>query len=130
MQKFRMIGLLAMSIVLQGCALWQAPDNKPEEISDPLESMNRFFFDINQRIDRHAALPVTDAYNENVPHRVRGSLHNLLDNLGGPVTVANNLLQAQFENAGVAAGRFLVNTTIGIAGIFDVATDWGMPARR
>lgn len=60
---------------------------------------------------------------------MRGGLHNVLQNLGGPVTVANDLLEAQFENAGIAVGRFLVNTTIGIAGIFDVATDWGMPGR-
>ncbi|HWX90966.1 MAG TPA: VacJ family lipoprotein, partial [Rhizomicrobium sp.] len=60
---------------------------------------------------------------------VRTTLHNVLDNLGGPVNFANNLLQAQFENAGIAAGRFIINSTIGIAGIFDVATDWGMPAR-
>ena len=71
-------------------------------------------------------LPIQDT----VPHRVRSSFHNVLDNLGGPVTVANNLLQVQFENAGIAAGRFVVNSTIGVAGIFDVATDWGMPARN
>jgi phospholipid-binding lipoprotein MlaA len=56
-------------------------------------------------------------------------LHNVLDNLGGPVTVANDLLQARLSDAGVATGRFLVNTTIGLAGIFDVATDWGLPGR-
>jgi phospholipid-binding lipoprotein MlaA len=60
---------------------------------------------------------------------VRVGLHNVLDNLGGPVTVANNLLQVRLESAGIAAGRFLVNTTVGVAGIFDVATDWGMPSR-
>jgi phospholipid-binding lipoprotein MlaA len=53
----------------------------------------------------------------------------VLDNLGGPVNVANDLLEVQFENAGVAAGRFIVNTTVGVAGIFDVATGWGMPDR-
>ena len=57
-------------------------------------------------------------------------LHNVLDNLGGPVNVANDLLEVQFTNAGIAAGRFLVNTTIGVAGIFDVATDWGLPERN
>jgi phospholipid-binding lipoprotein MlaA len=54
----------------------------------------------------------------------------VLDNLGGPVTVANSLLQAKFEGAATAMGRFVVNTTIGVAGIFDVATDWGMPGRN
>ena len=92
--------------------------------------MNRFFFDLNQRLDRNAGKPVATAYKTDVPQDVRGGLHNVLDNLGGPVNVANNLLEAKFENAGIAAGRFLVNTTIGVAGIFDVATDWGMPAHN
>ncbi len=98
--------------------------------SDPLEGMNRFFFDINQRLDRNAAKPAATVYKDTVPGSVRTGFHNVLDNLGGPVTVANNLLQAQFENAGIAAGRFVINTTIGLAGIFDVATDWGMPSRN
>jgi len=92
--------------------------------------MNRFFFDINQRLDRNAAKPAATVYKDTVPSSVRTSFHNVLDNLGGPVTVANDLLQAQFENAGIAAGRFVINTTIGVAGIFDVATDWGMPSRN
>ena len=99
-------------------------------ISDPFENVNRFFFDLNQRLDRNAARPAATAYRETVPGSVRSGLHNLLDNLGGPVTVANDLLQIRLESAGIAAGRFLVNTTIGVAGIFDVATDWGMPARN
>ena len=99
-------------------------------VYDPFEDVNRFFFDLNQRLDRNAGRPAATAYKNTVPQTVRSSLHNLLDNLGGPVTVANNLLQTRFEDAGVAAGRFVVNTTIGVAGIFDVATDWGMPGRN
>jgi phospholipid-binding lipoprotein MlaA len=125
-----------LGLLVSGCALFAAPPQPQKDtqadistISDPLEDMNRFFFDLNQRVDRHAAQPVATAYKDNVPQTVRGSLHNLLENLGGPVTVANDLLQVQFENAGVAAGRFVVNTTVGVAGVFDVATDWGMPAR-
>jgi phospholipid-binding lipoprotein MlaA len=126
------MAVLALSLLAAGCA--SAQQSQPQEadaraVSDPLEDMNRFFFDLNQRVDRHAAQPAAAAYKDNVPQTVRGSLHNLLDNLGGPVTVANDLLQAQFENAGTAAERFIVNTTVGVAGIFDVATDWGMPAR-
>lgn len=132
MQNIRILAVLALSLLAAGCAT--AQQSQPQEaevhtVSDPLEDMNRFFFNLNQRVDRHAAQPAATAYKDNVPQTVRGSLHNLLDNLGGPVTVANDLLQVQFENAGVAAGRFVVNTTVGVAGIFDVATDWGMPAR-
>jgi phospholipid-binding lipoprotein MlaA len=105
-------------------------DQESVTVSDPLENVNRFFFDLNQRIDRNAGAPIATAYKDNVPGKVRGSLHNLLDNLGGPVTVANSLLQAKFVSAATAAGRFIVNSTVGIAGIFDVATDWGLPGRN
>ena len=130
MRRFRMIGLLALVLLAGGCAGPQATqDADATTVSDPLEGMNRFFFNINQRLDRNAGKPAATAYKETVPQTVRSGLHNMLANLGGPVTVANDLLEAQFENAGIAAGRFVVNTTIGLAGIFDVATDWGMPAR-
>ncbi len=130
MRDFRMIGILALALLAGGCAGTQAtPDADATLASDPLEGMNRFFFNVNQRLDRDAGKPAATAYRENVPQTVRGGLHNMLENLGGPVTVVNDLLEVQFENAGIAAGRFLVNTTIGMAGIFDVATDWGMPGR-
>lgn len=130
MRNFRAIGILALTLLAGGCAGAQTSEQADATIvSDPLEGMNRFFFDINQRLDRNAGKPVASAYKKDVPQSVRGSLHNVLDNLGGPVNVANDLLQVQFENAGIAAGRFLINTTIGVAGIFDVATDWGMPDR-
>ena len=130
MRKFHKIGILALALLAGGCAGTRATqDADASTVSDPLEGMNRFFFDFNQRLDRHAGKPAAVAYRENVPQTVRGGLHNMLDNLGGPVNVANDLLEAQFENAGIAAGRFLVNTIVGVAGIFDVATGWGMPDR-
>jgi phospholipid-binding lipoprotein MlaA len=129
MRKFRVIGAFALGLLAAGCATSEPrQDEGAVTVSDPFENVNRYFFDLNQRLDRNAARPAAEAYKETVPQSVRGSLHNLLDNLGGPVTIANDLLQIQFENAGIAAGRFLVNSTIGVAGIFDVATDWGMPA--
>ena len=122
MGKFQLAGLLALALALSGCATQDAP-------MDPLEPVNRFFFDINQRLDRNAALPAATYYNENVPHRVRATFHNVIENLGGPVTVANNILQVDFSHAGIAAARFVVNSTVGVAGLFDVATDWGLVSR-
>lgn len=116
--------VLVLGLAASGCA------TDPEAPDDPLEPMNRVFFDLNQRLDRHAALPAASFYTSAVPRDVRGSVHNLLSNLSGPVTVVNDLLQVEFGNAGIAAGRFLINTTIGVAGIFDVATDWGLPERN
>jgi phospholipid-binding lipoprotein MlaA len=124
MGNFRIVWALALGLMTSGCA--SQPDDTP---MDPLEGVNRFFFDLNQRLDRNAAQPAATAYKETVPQPVRTTLHNVLDNLGGPVTCANDLLQVQFENAGIAAARFIVNSTVGVAGIFDVATDWGLPGR-
>src|ERR1700761_6308482 len=118
---------LMLGFSLAGCA---SADNKEAQLGDdPLEPMNRFFFDFNQRLDRHAALPAASFYASAVPGGVRGNVHNFLTNFGGPVNVANDLLEAEFVNAGEAGARFVINTTIGLAGIFDVATDWGLPER-
>lgn len=129
MQTFRVVGILILGLLAAGCASTTASQDTTM-VYDPFEDVNRFFFDLNQRLDRNAGRPAATAYKNTVPQTVRVGLHNMLDNLGGPVTVANNLLQTRFEDAGVAVGRFVVNTTIGVAGIFDVATDWGMPGRN
>jgi phospholipid-binding lipoprotein MlaA len=130
-RKFQAIATLIFGLVAAGCTTASSQqETDVAVVSDPFESVNRVFFDLNQRLDRNAGRPAATAYKETVPQYVRGSLHNLLDNLGGPVTVANDLLQIRFKEASVAAGRFLVNSTLGVAGIFDVATDWGMPSRN
>lgn len=131
MKKFGVVGAFVLGLLSAGCtttALQQAEE--PVRFSDPLENVNRFFFGLNQRLDRNAGRPAATAYKDTVPQSVRSGLHNVLDNLGGPVTVANSLLQVRLKEAGIATGRFLVNTTIGLAGIFDVATDWGLPGRN
>ncbi len=84
------------------------------------------FFDFNQSLDIHAAKPAASTYTETVPGSVREGVGNVLSNLGGPVAVANNILQAKVDDAGTAAARFVVNSTVGVAGIFDVASDWGL----
>jgi phospholipid-binding lipoprotein MlaA len=120
----KLVLALGLALATSACA------GDPEAPDDPLEPMNRVFFDLNQRLDRHAALPAASFYKSAVPNGIRGGIHNVLSNLSGPVTVVNDLLQVEFENAGIAAGRFVVNTTLGVAGIFDVASDWGMPGRN
>jgi phospholipid-binding lipoprotein MlaA len=117
----------ALGPLAAGCA--SVDNQEAAAADDPLEPMNRSFFDFNQRLDRHVVLPTANFYNENVPLPVRRGTHNFLSNLGGPVTVANDILQTHFGNAGKAAARFVLNSTIGVAGIFDVATGWGLPAR-
>jgi phospholipid-binding lipoprotein MlaA len=127
MKRVNLLFVCMCGVVLAGCA--SADNQEAAAAGDPLEPMNRYFFDLNERLDRHAALPAATFYNDTVPAQARSGVHNFLENLGGPVSVVNDLLQLQFENAGTAAARFVVNSTAGVAGIFDVATDWGLPER-
>jgi phospholipid-binding lipoprotein MlaA len=103
-----------------GCA------SKPGHV-DPFEKSNRFFYGVNNSIDQYALKPAADTYDRYVPQSVRAGIANVLDNLALVNVIANDLLQAQWNQALSASGRFGVNTTVGIAGIFDVATPWGMP---
>ena len=95
--------VLALSLMNAGCA--ETDNQEAVAAGDPLEPMNRFFFDFNQRLDRHAALPAATFYADNVPRGIRGNVHNFLLNMGGPVNMANDILIGEFTNAGEAGCR-------------------------
>ncbi|BBK43995.1 hypothetical protein STVA_40150 [Allostella vacuolata] len=101
-----------------------------EQTNDPAEPANRVVFAGNQWVDRNALQPVARAYDEYAPDRVRVSLRNFSGNLRAPTTLVNDVLQANFDRAWVTTQRFVVNTTLGGAGLFDVATDWDLPAHQ
>jgi len=92
------------------------------EISDPFEKMNRAVFEGNQRFNHAVAYPVARAYHETVPKPVRNSMQNFAENLTEPVVFANDLLQLRLGAATTTAGRFALNSTIGIGGLFDPAS--------
>ncbi len=123
----KLVLVCAIGLLAAGCAA--SSNQEAAEANDPLEPMNRFFFDFNQHLDRRAALPAATFYAANVPNGFRRTFRNFFGNLGGPVAVVNDVLQGQFQNADKASARFLINSTIGIGGLFDVATDWGYPER-
>jgi len=97
------------------------------ELNDPLEPTNRFFYKVNDTIDTYAFRPVAVAYRDYVPGVVRRPVRNVLSNFGMPANFANDVLQAKPRKAGDSMMRFLINTTAGGLGLFDVATDWGYP---
>jgi phospholipid-binding lipoprotein MlaA len=99
---------------------------KSKPIKDCFEPLNRATFALNQGLDKIIFKPVAKAYRI-LPSPVRTGTSNALDNLSSLVTIPNNILQGDFVKAGVNTGRFLVNTTIGIVGIFDVAEKMGFP---
>lgn len=101
-----------------------------DQANDPAESANRKVFAANQYVDRNVLKPVATAYNDYVPGRVRRSVHNFGSNLKEPGVLVNDLLQGNVSRAWNTTQRFVVNTTVGGAGLFDAATDWGLPAHE
>ena len=125
MRTLRVLAFSLLGLWLAGCSSAQQwADN------DPLEPFNRKMFWINQKLDHNAALPAAVFYKSSVPGDFRDGLHNVLQNVGLPITFANDVLQGQVTRAGDAAGRFCVNTTIGVLGVMDPASDMGMPAQQ
>ena len=125
-----LLGLALLSVA--ACAA-RPPASDPDavaeykELDDPLEPTNRVFYKINDTIDTYALRPVAVAYRDYVPGVVRRPIRNVLTNLGQPAQFANDVLSAKPHKAGNSLMRFLINTTAGGLGLFDVATDWGYP---
>lgn len=95
------------------------------ENTDPWEGLNRNMFAVHEAVDQAVLEPVARGYRAITPRPVRSGVRNFLRNLRGPVIFANDMLQGEFGRAGVTAARFGINTTIGIAGVFDPATNMG-----
>ena len=98
--------------------------NNPANVKDCWEGFNRVTFALNQGLDKVIFKPIASAYRV-LPSPVKTGVSNSLDNLSNVVTIPNNLLQGEFSKAGTNAGRFLINTTVGILGLIDVASRLG-----
>ena len=94
---------------------------------DPWERLNRFTYRFNARFDEAIFLPVTNGYRR-VPGPVRLGVHNFFSNLTEIDSFANYILQARFASSGKSLGRFVINSTIGIGGLFDVAKHMKLPS--
>ena len=113
--------LLLLAISLCSCATTDP---------DPLEPVNRQIFAFNDAVDGAVFKPLAQGYVAVLPGPVRSGVHNIFTNLRTPTTMINQFLQGKPREGGRAAGRFLINTTVGLLGIFDVATGWGFAADR
>jgi phospholipid-binding lipoprotein MlaA len=112
--KFRKLMLgCAIVLMVSGCAT--------QANRDPLEGMNRGIYKFNDVADKALFKPVAQAYKAVAPTPVRKGFNNFFNNLGSITTVLNDLLQLKFANAFTDAGRFIINSTFGIAGFIDVA---------
>jgi phospholipid-binding lipoprotein MlaA len=116
--------------LLAGCAT--PPSNDPEaleaykEANDPLEPMNRYFFELNYAADELLFKPLAGWYYVALPNFAQDGVRNVLRNVHSPVVLANDLFQGETDRAGVTVERFLVNSTMGLGGLFDIAARMGL----
>jgi phospholipid-binding lipoprotein MlaA len=117
---------LSVALLASACAT-RPPADDPEAIAefrqnnDPIEPFNRGSYAVHQAIDRTVLAPVARGYRAVVPQPVRTGVRNVLANLRSPVILFNDILQGEPQRAGDTLGRFVVNSTLGLGGIFDVA---------
>jgi phospholipid-binding lipoprotein MlaA len=115
------IGLAVLG--LAGCASTSSATRSPH---DPLEPLNRGIYKFNDALDRTVARPVAKAYHDHVPNPIRSGISNAIDNLAYPTTIVNDLLQGKFRATFSDIGRFLLNSTLGLGGLFDPASKVGI----
>src|SRR5690554_898463 len=124
----RVLVALAMLVLLAGCAGRVAVEDRHPD--DPWEGFNRSVFTFNDTLDRAVLKPVARGYRWATPQPVQTGVGNFFSNLGEIRTTLNSLLQGKPGNAGRSTSRFLINSTVGIAGLWDVATPMGVSAER
>ena len=98
--------------------------------ADPLESFNRAMFEFNNQVVDHVIEPLSGALQVWVPPSVRQAGVNVYSNLTEPEFIVTNLFSGNHDDAGVSAGRFAINTTLGLGGLFDPATQFGLVRRE
>ena len=99
--------------------------NKPSEVKDCFENINRATFKFNQTLDGMVFKPVASVYRK-LPSVAKTGVSNSLDNLSHLTTIPNNILQGDLKEAGVNTGRFVINSTLGVLGLLDVAQHLGL----
>jgi phospholipid-binding lipoprotein MlaA len=102
--------------------------NVPLKIKDPLQPMNRAFFHFNDKLYFWVLKPAGNGYSKVVPRPARRCVSRFFANVKYPVHLVNNLLQGKFKAAGIETSRFVVNSTVGIGGLFDPAQRWKLQA--
>ena len=125
----RTAAFLGAALLLAGCAGKSAPTTAADagdaadedQVNDPYENTNRFFYKVNDTIDTYSLKPIAQGYVYVTPQPVRTGIHNFLANISSPVLFTNDVAQANPKRAGDTFMRFMINSTAGVLGVFDVA---------
>jgi phospholipid-binding lipoprotein MlaA len=121
----RLVALAGLALQIAGCAT-----TGPRDPSDPFEQVNRDAFRMNDTIDRAALKPVATAYHDHTPTWLQAGVGHFFTNLAYPWTILNQVLQGKLLAAGQDTARFVINTTLGWGGIFDVASGAHLPEHQ
>ena len=126
------ISVIAILLMLSGCSSQQVKEDgeiiEDDEVAkvDPYEGFNRSMFNFNDKVDTYVAEPISDAYTWVTPRFVQTGVANFFDNLKGINVVLNDLMQGKGQQGMEDTGRFLMNSTVGVVGLFDVASEVGL----
>ena len=139
-RPFRRVARAVIALLLGGCAYDPPVADRPGEVTensfsplevyDPLEGWNRQVYAFNAQADRYVLLPIVDAYKIALPRIVRERISDFFNNLKTPIVFANEILQLKFADALATALRFGANTTFGMFGVVDIASEMGLPKYR
>ena len=125
MNSKNIIFLLLFSISLSGCAASHLSENDTS-----LERYNRAMFRFNNKADKYIIRPVAKGYKAVTNKYIRSRVSNFFNNIEEPVSAANHILQGKFSASGGNLSRFVINTTLGVVGLFDVATSLGLERNK
>ena len=132
MKKILITSLVSLMLISNASAATDGNNSlskkaeKPKVVKDCFEGLNKASFSFNQGLDKAIFKPVAKGYRK-LPSPVRTGTSNALENLSSLITIPNNILQGQFKTAGINTGRFIINTTIGVLGLIDVAEKMDFP---
>jgi phospholipid-binding lipoprotein MlaA len=121
-RRRRRAAAIAVLALCAGCSAGQGATSE----NDPLEKVNRAVFAADQVADRTVLKPIAEAYHEKLPAAVQAGVHHVVGNLAEPRVAVDTMLQGKPTQAFQALQRLAVNTTVGGAGVFDVASHWGL----
>jgi phospholipid-binding lipoprotein MlaA len=123
LKRHSLISFILLCLLLTGCSGTQSRNTDPE--NDPWEGFNRKVYAFNDGLDK-VVRPVAVGYDKIMPDPFQRGVGNFFRNLDAPVTFLNQILQGKFKQSGTTLGRFLLNSTFGLLGFFDVATGEGL----
>jgi len=129
-RRFVPLIVLAYAGLLNACSTAGGARAAADDENDPFETLNRGVFAFNEGFDKHIVKPVAQAYDAVLHDDLKAIVTRVFTNLSMPTVVINDLLQGKLQQTGQDTARFVINSTLGFAGMFDAAVDFGLPANE